>query len=452
MAIRFCKGTIDNYEKFPNLSIDENFFAAAHKIFIDKKVEYITVCDGVKPIAFCYNDEKSDVHLHRVFVMQNSRQAMLRIRGIKKATIVSFNEIAYHLYQLFLKVGVDVYVKGDLWSQFIGNNCTVTDILGEGFFCEGNEGLGLNDLGYWKASFPHVEYVFWKELYEELNKCNKLYNMTMLKKDEINRLISDKICKAEPFMVARLGNTEAMIVQEYLCGALSQTWTQWLLNTSGFYLLPNDIISDNIEKYARLTLSSIVDCDVHLHCFESAINLINTQSRAGTHLADWYDLYVDFDEFSWIHALKGKRVLIVSSIGETIDVQYKKKDILFETQVLPNFNLIHYHMPETQFGNGCNGYSWFEMLNKIAFDISKIEFDVAIVAAGAYGYPLASLIKQMNKVVIELCSGLYPLFGIKNKTQQIIRRVSKYYNDNWIFPIETPPAQYEKIEKGAYWE
>ena len=310
----------------------------------------------------------------------------------------------------------------------------------------------LNDLGRWEASFPHDEYIFFEELYRELHKCNGLYNMSILEKGEINELISTKIRNAEPFMVARLGNTEAMITQEFLCDALSQTWTHWLLNTSGFYLLTGENIADSVEKYARLTLSSIADCDVHLHCFESAINLINAQARAGTHIADWYDLYVDFDESSWIHALEGKRVLIISSIGDTIDVQYKKKDLLFKTQVLPKFSLCHYHMPETQMGNHGDQYSWFDMLSKISLDIAKIEFDVAIVSAGAYGYPLASLIKKMNKVVIELCSGLYPLFGIKNKTQQIIRRVSKHYNDNWIFPIEQPPAQYENIEKGAYWE
>lgn len=41
MAIRFCKGTIDNYEKFPNLSIDENFFATAHKILLIKKLNIL---------------------------------------------------------------------------------------------------------------------------------------------------------------------------------------------------------------------------------------------------------------------------------------------------------------------------------------------------------------------------------------------------------------------------
>ena len=81
-----------------------------------------------------------------------------------------------------------------------------------------------------------------------------------------------------------------------------------------------------------------------------------------------------------------------------------------------------------------------------------IDFDIAIIAAGAYGYPLAAEIKNMGKQSIELCSGIYPVFGIKVKTQLIIRKISSMYNDNWIFPIETPPKNYMNIEKGAYWE
>ena len=452
MAIRFCKGSPTDYGKYPKVRLDEDFFAIAHKVFIDENVEYITVSDRDVPIAFCYNDEKCDVHLKRVFALQNSNKAKAEIQRLQKVTIVSFNEIAYHMYLMFSSVGSEVYVKGDLWSNFIEGAHFVEETVGQGFFCEGNEGLSLNDLGRWRASFPHDEYAYIEDLYKNLLKDNLLYNLPLIEKLEVNQLIANKILMSEPLMVARLGNTEAMIAQEFTSGSLSNTWTRWLLNTSGFYTTNDRCVSGQIEEYAQLTLNAIDDCDVHLHCFESAINIINVHAVTGSCLADWYDLYVDFDEYSWTHALDGKRVLIVSSIGDTIDIQYNKRDYLFEIDALPNFDIIHYRMPETQLGNGFKGYSWFALFNKIVSDISKIEFDVALISAGAYGYPLSSMIKKMGKIAVELCSGLYPLFGIKNKTQQIIRRVSKNYNNNWIFPIEKPPAQHEKIEKGAYWE
>ena len=57
MAIRFCKGTSNDFDKYPKVRINKDFFSLAHKLFIDQEVEYLTVCSGDKPIAFCYNDE-----------------------------------------------------------------------------------------------------------------------------------------------------------------------------------------------------------------------------------------------------------------------------------------------------------------------------------------------------------------------------------------------------------
>ena len=115
-------------------------------------------------------------------------------------------------------------------------------------------------------------------------------------------------------------------------------------------------------------------------------------------------------------------------------------------------NTIFYDAPQTQLGEKQGFKNWFEAYDKVVKDIKNIDFDIAIIAAGAYGYPLAAEIKNMGKQSIELCSGIYPVFGIKVKTQLIIRKISSMYNDNWIFPIETPPKNYMNIEKGAYWE
>ena len=102
MAIRFCKGTSNDFDKYPKVRINKDFFSLAHKLFIDQEVEYLTVCSGDKPIAFCYNDEKCDVHLKRVFALHHSSAANAELCCLQKATIVSFNEIAYHMYLLLL--------------------------------------------------------------------------------------------------------------------------------------------------------------------------------------------------------------------------------------------------------------------------------------------------------------------------------------------------------------
>lgn len=203
-----------------------------------------------------------------------------------------------------------------------------------------------------------------------------------------------------------------------------------------------------------MTINAVKNCDINFCRFENEITIINKFSSPNSINTDWYNAYTDFHlDLFWSKAISGKRVLIISSFNETIKFQLSKKTndaILFNH--IADAEFIYYDTLETQFGLTNEFSDWFSAYEKVRKDISQIEFDIAIIAMGAYGYILASDIKNMGKQAIELCSGLYPLFFIKNKTQAIIRRVSKMYDANWIFPIDTPPENYLKIEKGAYWE
>ena len=58
----------------------------------------------------------------------------------------------------------------------------------------------------------------------------------------------------------------------------------------------------------------------------------------------------------------------------------------------------------------------------------------------------------MGKSAIELCSYLPNWFGIKIKRYCTKLDVNKYWNNNWIFPIEKPINKSEKIEDSCYWE
>jgi len=207
-----------------------------------------------------------------------------------------------------------------------------------------------------------------------------------------------------------------------------------------------------VDLYVEHTLNAIKNCDIHMCCFPNEIPLINSCCHNNNFYVDWYDLYTNFDRNSWIYALKGKKVLIISSFNNTIKFQYNNRKNIIKNFTYPELNLNFYDFPSTYLGNYNKKNDFFENYNKIISEISKIDFDVAIISAGAYGYLLASDIKNMGKQSIELCSGLYPLFGIKNKTQAIIFKVSSMYNEHWIFPIEEKPNNYMHLEKGAYWD
>ena len=448
MAIRFCKGE-DKFEY--KLQMDSNLFKKAHEIFLNQKVEYISIFDKERFICCCYNDEKCDKIMKHILNMTTSIEACKKISKINKIEIISFNEISFYIYNFFKKAGCKIKCVGEFWDKFSITSDFENETADMTFYCEGNPGLALSDLGYWKNSFPYTEYDFFEKLFKRLYTNKKIYNKQFISKNKTQNIIINLIQKNIPFMAARLGNTESSIVQEYLHSCYSKKWVDWLYNTSGFFS-KNEISINDINKYSRLTISAVKNCDINCCRFENEIGILNTFSNENCINTDWYYLYTDIDKNTWLKALENKNVLIISSFNKSIKRQYKIKEQLFSYDILPNMNLVYYDMVETQLGNNLGYENFFKMYYKILHDISKINFDIALISAGAYGFLLASDIKNMGKQSIELCSGLYPIFGIKNNTQSIIRKVSEMYNHNWIFPLDVPNIDIRKIENSAYWE
>ena len=84
--------------------------------------------------------------------------------------------------------------------------------------------------------------------------------------------------------------------------------------------------------------------------------------------------------------------------------------------------------------------------------IAEKEFDVAIIGAGAYGFPLAAYVKSLGKQAIQMSGATQILFGIRGKRWDEHPLISKFYNDSWVRPLksETPP-EIKKVEGGSYW-
>lgn len=168
----------------------------------------------------------------------------------------------------------------------------------------------------------------------------------------------------------------------------------------------------------------------------------------------------DLDPFRhenpWSQGLEGKKVLVIHPFVESIRSQYKKREYLFkDKRVLPEFDLITLKAVQTIGGQGDYHYSdWFEALNSMIEKIKKIDFDVALIGAGAYGMPLAAAIKRMNKKSIHVGGSLQCLFGIKGSRWEdpVYDYNNKYYNDYWVRPLEKEkPKTADKVENACYW-
>ncbi len=158
---------------------------------------------------------------------------------------------------------------------------------------------------------------------------------------------------------------------------------------------------------------------------------------------------------TWTRYLKGKKVLAVSPFDGSIRSQYARREKLFANpEFLPEFDLVCYRPVVSHAGAFAESpyRDWFEALEAMKSDISKIDFDIALISAGAYGMSLGAHVKRMGKTAVHMGGVLQMLFGIKGSVFDRNPYFSSFYNDFWVRPAETErPKNYRTVEGGSYW-
>lgn len=155
----------------------------------------------------------------------------------------------------------------------------------------------------------------------------------------------------------------------------------------------------------------------------------------------------------WTVALRGKKVLVVHPFKESIENQYAKRELLFENpDMLPEFELTVVKAVQTIAGEKDDRFEkWEQALEYMYQEVMRHEFDVAIIGCGAYGMPLASMLKKAGKIAIHLGGATQLLFGIKgNRWDDNLGK--KLYNEHWVRPSKDEiPVAAKKVERGCYW-
>lgn len=167
----------------------------------------------------------------------------------------------------------------------------------------------------------------------------------------------------------------------------------------------------------------------------------------------------------WSSALEGKKVLVISPFDESIQEQFQKREKLFlDTNILPQFTLLTYKALQTTGDIKDERFlNWFEALDYMYQSIQKLDYDVALLGCGAYGFPLAARLKTDGKQVVHMGGVLQILFGIMGKrwdgtgpnstTHNMQEDIAKYYNKYWTYPKDSErPSSADRIEYGPYWK
>ena len=258
-----------------------------------------------------------------------------------------------------------------------------------------------------------------------------------------NDLIREQLTKDEPCMICRYGSNEfyKSIKNKMSVGA-------------GFF----PATSKNLSRFSEEFLNLQKNIDILAIWFNPGEEAICNKCLTPDAKLINLDALESFKYNNpWTEVLRGKKVLIIHPFAETIEKQYKQRENLFENKdVLPEFELLTLKPPQgladSKFDLPYN--SWFEALEDTNKKIDNIDFDIAIIGAGAYGIFLAHHCKALGKKAVHMGGATQLLFGIIGKRweEEYKGFKEKYINEYWVRPSENEkPKGLKKVEKGCYW-
>lgn len=165
------------------------------------------------------------------------------------------------------------------------------------------------------------------------------------------------------------------------------------------------------------------------------------------------DLEPYYSQSPWSAWLEGKRVLVVHPFAETIRAQYSRRELLFEdSKVLPEFELLTVQPYMAGLREHAGSGKFREMYLDLVAEVKRVPFDIALIGAGWFGFPLAHDVKKMGRVAIHLGGASQLLFGIRGKRWDAMG--FQFYNEYWVrpAPAETPVGfDSRTLDHGAYW-
>ena len=278
-------------------------------------------------------------------------------------------------------------------------------------------------------------------------------------------------------MIARYGATEMACVLNYLSvkrgeknplryikGEIGDWW--WNENIkgqmqrwSGFFP-PTE---ENLTYFCELMLEDSRQVDV-LGVYDSV--------KQGIHKMKDYMLddirYIFLNDMNpfvvenpWSRALKGKKVLVIHPFAELIAKQYEKRIQLFENKdVLPEFSLSIIKAVQSLGGVNSQGFeTWFDALDWMKKEMDMVDYEIALIGCGAYGFPLAAHAKRTGHQAIHMGGALQLLFGIKGKRWEnplFLTEDGHTYkelmdNPAWVRPEQYMTEQAKNVEEACYW-
>lgn len=225
---------------------------------------------------------------------------------------------------------------------------------------------------------------------------------------------------------------------------------------SGFF--PKDAML--AQKFAEITINAVKEIDLLALWWGGYESYLAEKyaSKAKYTKLPYIEHWQTGVKVPWSAALEGKNVLVIHPFEESIKHQYQKRqDLFIGSDILPAFNLKTVKAVQTVAGQKDIRFdTWFDALQYMYDEAVKVDFDVAIIGCGSYGFPLSAMLKRIGKQVIHLGGATQILFGIKGKrweSKENFGYLHPWFNEHWSYPLDVDVPQGAGIvEGGCYWK
>ena len=221
---------------------------------------------------------------------------------------------------------------------------------------------------------------------------------------------------------------------------------------------------DSLMKYSKLYLEAFELCDLYSSWapFDNIFNnynishtiLNNIHSGKDTIYSEVFDIYHYIFSNPWTHALKGKRILMVSQFEDSIKGKIDIRKEIYGIDLFPDCDVLIIKPPQTQ---GQEPSEDFEIeLKKFTdrLDLIKDTYDIALVSCGGYGNLVCAHIYKSGKSAIYVGGVLQMYWGILG-TRWFENRpdiIRLFLNKHWSRPKESEkPSNHASIERSCYW-
>ena len=289
-----------------------------------------------------------------------------------------------------------------------------------------------------KYLFEKLKYKI-MEIFFPLNITNKIpINLNNVindyKKDSTIQYFSNFILQNQPLFFARIGGSDYEVVRDFYLNKSLFSDSLWLnksldkvSNLNGYFDFRKS--SYSFLKYLNTLTNSYKDSDAASFGGSDLIEEIST-GVSSKFIVDTmtnktllhYSFFESVEPFLKSFKVwgEGKKILIISPLSKSLLYQKKNLSKIHKNYQFPDFELLVYNSPIT-YNNfednndtlNINSKNWNEACHNMSIDISKIDFDIALLSCGSYSMYLGSFIKNnLGKKAIYIGGGLNVYFGI----------------------------------------